>query len=177
MFSRRTAGQTDLYIVNPDGTNPVLLAGSSDSEMFEGFLSADRIVFGRFDLVQTDLYVVNADGTNEVRLTQTPETEELNCPSNGCETPGGRLVFGRRRSGTDVDLYSINLDGTGETLLAGTTGFEALVAITSAGRIVYQTDGSLAPVSQTDPYSINEDGTDRRALADSADSEQFDALY
>jgi TolB protein len=99
LFDRSAGGESDLYLMNADGSGQVNLTNTPGSSEFFGklFPDARQIIFTRFEGGQEDIYVANADGTGQVNLTKTPAPlDEL---VNGV-SPDGRLILFSRFDAT-----------------------------------------------------------------------------
>ena len=118
----------DLYVVNVDGTNPVLLGKTSRIGLRSTVWSPDgsKILFPRArereeDLY--DLYVMNADGTNPTLLGNMSLAYYdgyVNVQHKAVWSPdGSKIVFPRARErGEELyDLYVVNTDGTNPPVL------------------------------------------------------------
>ena len=107
-------GDSDIYVMEADGSNQVNLTNNSDSEI-EPAWSPDgsQIAFcsTRGDGSTYEIFVMNADGTGPVQLT----TGEGNDFAPDWSPDGSRIVFW---SLADFNIYVMNADGSGVTLLA-----------------------------------------------------------
>jgi len=77
-FPTNPNGVRDVWIVNADGTNPVVVPGDVNaSETHPAWISNTRLVIARSMGIGPpyDLYLVNTDGTNLVPLTSDPGSE------------------------------------------------------------------------------------------------------
>ena len=69
---------SEIYIMNADGTNPVRLtrsAGRDDSPSFTA--DGSKIVFSSRRDGNGEIYIMNADGTNLTRLTNNAAEDDL----------------------------------------------------------------------------------------------------
>jgi len=210
----------DLFSVNADGSDPQILANSSDNEVFSAFTSKEQLIYRRsYNNVQSDLHIVNADGSSNIRLTDTADINE----SFEHEAANGRIIFGTL-STTYPSIYgfkSINSDGSGfATLVADTSNSVYFIDETPSGRLIFvEADGNgyfnlfsvdsfgngLASLAEkvdrfsykgetsngriiferrdeinTNTYnifSVKADGSDLRPLAATSDDERFVAIF
>jgi Tol biopolymer transport system component len=73
VFDSDRDGQSELYVMNTDGSNAVRLTRSEGGNGHASFSpDGSRIYFTRGQSGNQDVWVMNADGSNQVRLTTTP---------------------------------------------------------------------------------------------------------
>jgi TolB protein len=128
-FSERD-GNSELYVMNADGTNATRLTRQPSSEGYPQFSPEGRsIAFDSDREGNFDIFVMDADGTNVRRVTRHPARDLA-----ASWSPDGRtLVFMSDRAGSGFDIYSIQRDGTNERRLTSTS---------SSWFPVYSRDGS-----------------------------------
>ena len=75
--SNRETGAFQIWLINPDGSDPVRLTSDSGGNG-EPSWSPDgsKIVFTSFQDNEVEIYVMNADGTGQTRLTNMVGTYE-----------------------------------------------------------------------------------------------------
>ena len=97
---------TEIYVMNADGTNPVRLTNNLGHHDITPAWSPDgsRIVYVSDTLGESNIYVMNADGTNRVNLT--PDGQYAGNPA--WSPDGSRIVFSRLYG----VLHVMNADGT-----------------------------------------------------------------
>lgn len=118
-------GNAELYVLNPDGTNPVRLTTTAEAELFP-VLSPDarRVAFirrtGTGPAALERLFVIGVNGANE-----QPLTAQLFDASNPTWSPDGqRLAFTCTLDGAMGDeLCVINADGTDLHIVLDNGGF------------------------------------------------------
>ncbi len=120
-FVRQEGGDNEIWVMDPDGTNPVQLTDNTVHDARPVFSpDGEKIVYTRRDPNTTDrslrlldVYVMNADGTEQTRLTNAPAND-----TNPRFSPDGQTiafdsdrVAGSTRLG-NPDIYVMNADGT-----------------------------------------------------------------
>src|SRR5687767_32996 len=69
-FASDRAGNMDIWLMNPDGTNPVQLTNDPLPEVFPAFSpDGNKIAFVRGERAGAEIYVMNANGTGQTQLT------------------------------------------------------------------------------------------------------------
>lgn len=109
-------GVWDLFVMNADASNPILVASSEQASMGPSWSpDGTSIVFTKHDGTSYGAYVVQADGTGESALTP-----ELSATSATYSADGTHVLF------TWTDVAAINLDGTGLKLITTTSASEPI---------------------------------------------------
>jgi PKD repeat protein len=107
-------GQSELYLMNPDGSNVVRLTNNMAMSAWNPAWSRDgaHIAFTcGVDDGNADICSINADGTGFVRLTTDSASD-----SGPTWSPDGlSIAFSTTRYGTDPVIAVMNPDGTGVT--------------------------------------------------------------
>lgn len=170
IYERGLGVTADVYIVNADGTDSILLADDGDIRAdIPTVTSTGRVLLTRF----SDLHSVNTDGTGLVSFGGSAGTEGF----DGF-TPGGQVIYHRfdTSQSDNYALYRCDADGNNEIQISpiNTTEFEQVAAITPGGRVVFQRAATIT--GPRDLYSVNEDGTGFVTLANEALSDEFVAL-
>ncbi len=104
------------HAINPDGTNPTLLAGGVPGVFLEWAPDGQKILYvdgptdGRYEI-----YSTNADGSNRTRLTDSPGLKDNNFDPRW-SPDGKQIIFMSSRDGND-ELYVMNADGSNQTRL------------------------------------------------------------
>lgn len=101
-------GQTKIFVMNADGTNPIDLGpGYSPSWSPDG----SKIVYGDGNGETSDLWIMNADGSNKTRLTVNWSSH-----SPAWSPVGNRIAFISQHEG-GPHVYLIDADGQNQVRL------------------------------------------------------------
>ena len=148
-------GQSDIWAMNGDGTNPRNLTNTPGVDEFNPELSPDgtKVVYSSYP----DIWVMNADGSNQVPLTAETGYDESFSPT--WSPDGQKVAFTSTRDG-DWEIFVMNADGSNEINVTGpnqSLAYDDLVPDWSPDgtRIVFQgvRDGAQ------EILSMNPDGT------------------
>jgi hypothetical protein len=124
LLGRRDGTQTDLFVVDGDGTGEVRITDTPEDELphSTNVWHRDRVVFARETGGEAELYSVRGDGTGLIQLTNSPaDYDEI-----VAITPSGRVIFRTRTTSGTSDLYGIFVDGTGLIRLTNNADFETV---------------------------------------------------
>ena len=132
-------GNTDVFVMQADGSAPVRLTTNSAQDRAPAF-SPDgaRIAFHSLRNGNADLYLMNADGTGQVRLTSDTANELQPTWS----PDGTRLAYAKMNPTTGThDVWIIRTDGTGAVAIAPHAANDIRPSFSPDGtKIVFQSD-------------------------------------
>jgi Tol biopolymer transport system component len=163
-FQTGRDGNTEIYVMNTDGSNQTRLTYSDIDDADPAFSpDGSKIAYLSGRDGNFEIYVMNADGTNQTRLTINEQVD--NDPS--WSPDGARIVFTSYRDGNG-EIYSMNADGTNQTRLTNHTAIDFEPTWSPDGAsIAFQTsrDGNL------EIYRMNADGTNPANLTNNGGTE------
>lgn len=162
IYRRYASGtQSDLYIVQDDGSANTTLVDSTTSENYVATSVNGRIIFSR----DGNYFSVKVDGSAEVQLTDT-----TNIKYYPYLTINGRLVYSERQFPlTKEDIFSVKDDGSGFVTLANSSDDEDVNAVTADGNVIYQHNNA----GQYDIRIVSDQGGSSWALADDPGENEF----
>ncbi len=115
---RETNGNTtEIYVANPDGSNPVRLTTNSNinDENPKWCGSGNKLIFARNDSIYTmEAVDSNSDGNGD-NLTEIISGGDVLTPD--CSPDGSKIVFIRLVAGTDRKVIVADIDGSNEVVL------------------------------------------------------------
>ena len=157
-------GNTQIYIMNSDGTNPKNISNNLFNEIDPVFTpDGQRIVFSSNQSGNFDVYIMKVDGTSRVQLTNTPGDDVV--PEISAD--GSKITFTAGRDG-NFQVYVMNIDGSNQTNLTRNSS--------DNGDSVFAPDGrKIAFASNRDGnleiYIMNADGTNQVRLTNNSTSD------
>jgi serine/threonine protein kinase/tetratricopeptide (TPR) repeat protein len=157
-FTRFWGTALDIFLVNPDGGEPVRLTNMTERELGAGnpdwSPDGKQIAFQSY--VRPDIYVVNVDGTGVKNLTNHAAVDQQPAWS-----PDGRkIAFVSRRDGND-EIYIMNADGTAPVRLTVDTAADRAPSWSPDGtRIAFMSERD----GNREIYVMAVDGTQIRRL-------------
>lgn len=112
-FETNRDGNSEIYLMNMDGSNPTRLTDDNSRDA-DPFFSPDglRIVFPTNRHGNYEIYVMNVDGSNLTRLTSN-FFDDL----RPAFSPDGSKIVFYRNTESGSEIYVMNADGTAEVRL------------------------------------------------------------
>jgi Tol biopolymer transport system component len=180
-FDSQRSGNLDIFVVNPDGSNPVnLTAGNTTSDSTPDFSPDGRwIAFSR-DVdpgsgFNSDIFLMRSDGSGALNLTPGNPTRDFD---PAFSPDGKRIVFSRDLDpgpGSDTDVFIMNADGSGQTNLTNSASLDNVAGDFSPdGRRIafYRTDGG-----DRDIFTMSPIGSDLTNLTASSSETEFHPAF
>jgi Tol biopolymer transport system component len=130
-------GQTDIYVIDADGTDPQRLTTDGTSSSPAWSPDGSRIAYVHATRGgNSDIHVMEADGSNRVRLTTDPALDLWPAWS----PDGSRIAFQSDRDG-NPEIYVMNVDGMAQAPLTQHSSFDGAPAWSPDGsRIAFASD-------------------------------------
>jgi Tol biopolymer transport system component len=160
-FQSDRSGDMEIYVAEPDGSNPVAVASSEGWDM-DPVWSPDGSTLAFFSDRDgnNEVYTVGVDGTGLTRLTNDPAPDDVPAWS-----PDGTKIAYGHGEGFDRTIWTMNADGTGKAAVPN--------APASAGSPVYSPDGTKlaftaweAGSEHPDIWTIGVDGSGLTKVTD-----------
>jgi Tol biopolymer transport system component len=159
-FQRFFSADTDIWIVNADGTGATNVTQTPDNSESEVSWSADgtKLVFFR---CCWSISVINADGTGLTPLATPPPNTLYRRPK--WSPDGTKVAFKGGPFNNEHDIYTVNADGSGLVNITNTPSFveTAFDWSPDGTKIVFAGYSSSDPSSDLDVYVMNSDGSGR----------------
>ena len=187
LFETNRDGNAEIYVMNPDGSQPINLTSDPDDD-YNAVWSPDgtEIAFISQRDGNSEIYVMGADGSNPTNLTQHEDADYFPVWSPN----GNRIAFmtNREMNGLvvmeatpkimilfDTEIFVMNADGSGQTNLTDHSAWDGYPSWSPDGsKIVFQSDRDPGPSELlvvvpenlgSEIYSMNADGSSPTALS------------
>ena len=153
LFETSRDGNAEIYMINPDGSNPTNLTDDSGDDTSAAWSpDGTEIAFVSDRDGNAEIYVMSADGTGATNVTQHPDQDNFPVWSPA----GTHIAFQTDRdstgmlmsaepkltlSGYNVEIYVMNADGSGQTNVSNDEGWDGYPTWSADGkRIAFETD-------------------------------------
>lgn len=163
LFESDRGGQSDIWLMETDGSNPRNLTNDKTEDLFAGWSrDGKKIAWTRGGRSPGgEIWVMNLDGSEKRRVTFNAYADY-----NAVWSPDGtELIFQSPRFGGRSDLFIINVDGTNERRLTDNPASDIAPDWSPDGtRVAFASNRS----GHYAIYMMNRDGSDVRKLTDDA---------
>jgi Tol biopolymer transport system component len=161
-FTRGGEVGKDIWLMDADGANEVLILGDSTDDWNPAWSpDGTQIAYQTDGDSSQDIYVMNADGTSPVNLTDNPFGND---GTPNWSPDGSKIVFMSQRD-SSRQIYVMNADGSAQT--------RVLTSANEDRRPVWSPDGQKIAFFSTGPgidvrqlSVMNADGSGLHALSD-----------
>jgi len=145
VFGSRRDGDSELYVMRPDGSDPVRLTQAPGYDGGPFFSPEGRRIVYRSDRKGNDLLqVFTADLTFDGagNITGTTNERQLTNDANVNWGPywypdGKHIIYATSAHGhTNYELYWMNADGSGKTRVTNSPGFDGLPVFSGDGKLM-----------------------------------------
>jgi Tol biopolymer transport system component len=195
LFETHRDGDSEIYVMNPDGSQPINLTNSPDDDS-NPVWSPDgtRIAFVSSRDDNSEIYVMGADGSNPTNLTRHEDSDFFPVWSPN----GNKIAFMTDREQTglvildatpkilpefNMEIFVMNADGTGQTNLTGNSAWDGYPSWSPDGaKIVFQSDRGVDMIVSliilpddlgTEIYSVNANGSNLTRLSWSPEDDVY----
>jgi Tol biopolymer transport system component len=155
-FESNRDGNSEIYVMNADGTNQVDLTRSASEDIDPAFSpDGSKIAFSSVRDGNYELYVMNADGTQQTRLTMTAGGEW----GAAWSPDGKKIAFISNRDGNS-EIYTMNADGTNQINLTNNPAIDEEPAYSPDGtRIAFHSYRESGDGLGAEIFVMNANGT------------------
>jgi len=152
LFETGRDGNNEIYVMNPDGTQPMNLTNHTASDTYAAWSpDGTKIAFVTGRTGNSEIYVMNADGSNPRNLTQHPDRDYFPVWS----PDGTKLAFMTDREDENglmaepkiliiaynVEIFVMNADGSGQTNITNHPAWDGYPSWSPSGdAIVFESE-------------------------------------
>ena len=156
-FSTNRDGNSEIYVMEPDGTNQTRLTNATGTDMYPHWSpDGSKIAFDSSRDGGPEIYVMNADGSGQTQLTNSPgESRQARWSPDGT-----KIAFASNRTGV-WQIYVMNADGSAQTQLVGAGDNWGPSWSPDGAKIAFGTSRA----GNYDVYVMNTDGNGQTVLA------------
>jgi dipeptidyl aminopeptidase/acylaminoacyl peptidase len=163
VFGSYRSGSSDIYIMNPDGSELKRLTSTAQPEGGPT-ISPDgtKIAFERsVESSNAEIYVMNSDGSDQTRLTFSPGHDQ-----SASFSPDGRKIVFHSHRDRESHIYIMNSDGSDQTRLTteGAGGAEPELSPDGSKIVFYAQRFNSKDDGRPHIYIMNSDGSNQIKL-------------
>ena len=153
LFETNRDGNSEIYMMNPDGSNPINLTNHPASDNSAAWSpDGTRIAFVTNRDGNAEIYTMNADGSGATNLSRHPDSDTFPVWS----PTGTHIAFQTDRESTgpimsaepkitiigfNIEVFIMNDDGTGQTNVSNDPAWDAYPSWSEDGdRIAFESD-------------------------------------
>lgn len=166
-FNRVVGPNSDVYVIDPDGTNldNVTTALNGPSVPLDWSPDGTQILISTYHGGNRDLWVINADGSSPQQVTSTPDVEW-----SATWSPDGSTVAYSQLVGGALHIFFVDIDGTNVRNIAN--GSDPAWSLDGA-RIAFTSDAS----GNQDVWVMDVDGTNATNLTQGSSARDYTPVW